>query len=101
MIASLIRRYKAWRKRRYWAARHLQFLQNMISDDWRWLASDPTCDALTTRYKRAASSSWYELEHESPSVFRQRLGEIAPRPDAPKGQIKDLSSNGGREGVCR
>jgi len=92
MITSLIQRYKSWRKRRYWAARHMEFLRNMILEDWRWLAANPTCDALTTRYKRAASSSWYELEHESSSAFRQRLGEIAPRPDAPTSQINPGSA---------
>jgi hypothetical protein len=70
---TMIEKFKAWRKRRYWAARHLEFLRNMINEDWRWLASDPTCDALTTRYKRAASASWYELEHESPDRFRRKI----------------------------
>lgn len=99
MIASLIQRYKAWRKRRYWAARHMQFLQNMISEDWRWLAANPVCDALTTRYKRAASASWYELEHETPSVFRQRLSEIARGNDAPTSQI-NLDSPSANKGAA-
>ena len=83
----LIKRFQAWRKRRYWEARHLRFLRLMINEDWRWLAHSELADQLTTRYKRAASESWYELEHESSDAFRRRVG-LTPNygHDAPAGQ---------------
>ena len=71
---NLIERYKAWRKRRRWKALHLEFLKNMINDDYRWLAHDPVARKLTERYERATSSNWYEIEHESVSDFRTRSG---------------------------
>lgn len=66
--------YKAWRKRRYWKARHLEFLRAMIDDDYRWLAHEPLARKLADRYKRAASNNWYTLSHEPISDFRTRLG---------------------------
>lgn len=74
-----VRRLRAWwqerARKRYWTPeRQLEYLRIMILEDWRWLAHDKIADALTTRYKRACSASWYTLEHEPSSAFRRRVG---------------------------
>ena len=69
-MKRLLVKFKAWRKRRYWAARHLAFLQGMIREDWRWLASVPGAEPFLDRYHRAASESWHQLVHQSAHQFR-------------------------------
>ena len=71
---NLLQRYKAWRKRRYWARLQLEHLRNLISSDWRWLAHDPVARELTDRYMRALRDDWYTLSHEGPDTFRRRIG---------------------------
>lgn len=78
-VQGLVRRtveaLRAWRRRRYWTAeRQLEHLRVMVMDDWRWLAHDPVADAMATRYKRALSQSWYQLQHEDAETFRRRIG---------------------------
>lgn len=70
---SLIERFKAWRKRRYWAARHMEFVHNMVLLDWRWLANIQVADLLTERYRLAMHSEWYTKVHEPIEEFRARL----------------------------
>ena len=70
---SAIQRFKAWRKRRYWASQHLEFLRKMIREDWRWLANEPVVHSIIERHHRAASTSWYELAHQGPIEFRESL----------------------------
>lgn len=76
-MKALIAKYKAWRKRRYWAARHLEFLQNMIREDWRWLANTPGAEPFIDRYHRAACAGWYQLAHQSSEEFRASLEKSA------------------------
>ena len=76
-MKALIAKYKAWRERRYWAARHLEFLQAMIREDWRWLASTPGAGPFIERYHRAACSGWYQLAHQSSGDFRATLEKAA------------------------
>jgi hypothetical protein len=70
---GLIARFKAWRERRYWQRRHMEFVRNMVSDDWRWLGANPIADALTTRYRAALKDDWYQRQHEPVDRFRDRL----------------------------
>lgn len=71
---NILQRYKAWRKRRYWARLQLEHLAAMIRSDWRWLAHDPVARELTDRYVRALRDDWYTLPHEDSCAFRTRLG---------------------------
>jgi len=77
---SLIAKYRAWRKRRYWQKQQMEHLRTLILSDWRWLANDATANALTTRYKNALSESWYTLEFEPSDLLRHRLGLDPHRP---------------------
>lgn len=69
-----IAQFKAWRERRYWAKRHLDFIRTRVLEDWRWMACDPIAEALTDRYKKITSVNWYRLDHEPIDVLRHRLG---------------------------
>ncbi len=73
-MIDLIARIKAWRKRRYWHRLHLEFLRTMINEDWRWLGVHPIGMEITNRYHKAASESWYMLDHEPIDQFRRRIG---------------------------
>lgn len=74
----MLTKFKEWRKRRYWARMHTEWLRTFVACDDRWLASDPVASAIMARYKAAISENWYELQHEDISVFRQRIG-LDPR----------------------
>ncbi len=80
----IIERFKAWRERRYWQARHLEFVANMMRTDHRWLAGNQVADALTTRYVRAMGSDWYCLEHEPVERFRETLRKLSNLTDEQK-----------------
>lgn len=69
-----IQRFKAWRKRRYWEKRHMEFIRTTVMQDWRWLAGDPVARAITDRYEKVTSRDWYKLEHEPIDQFRRRIG---------------------------
>ena len=72
---SLIERFKAWRKRRYWTPeRQLENLRIMVMGDHRYLAHDKTADALTERYLAALAPDWYQRVHVDPWHFRQSIG---------------------------
>ncbi|WP_431509791.1 hypothetical protein [Variovorax sp. DAIF25] len=73
-MRELITRFKAWRERRYWQKRHLQFIRKNVMLDWRWLAVDPVGKAITDRYEKLTASDWYKLDHEPIEQFRKRIG---------------------------
>lgn len=70
---NLIARFKAWREKRYWEKRQLEFLRTMIQQDVRWLSLHPISKELTERYLKAVSPDYYKLEHEEISKFRLRI----------------------------
>jgi hypothetical protein len=73
-VKNLIARFKAWRQRRYWKKRHLQFIRTMVLQDWRWLSVDPVGKEITDRYKKITASDWHKLDHEPIEQFRKRIG---------------------------
>lgn len=73
-MKSLIARFKAWRQRRYWQKRHLEFIRTMVLSDLRWLSVDPAGRAITERYEKLTAADWYELDHEPIEQFRKRIG---------------------------
>lgn len=52
----------------------VQHLRNLIDGDHRWLAHDPSADALTTRRRAALAADWRSVVHESSSKFCARIG---------------------------
>lgn len=72
---NLIQKFKAWRKDRYWAARHKEFIRRMVLNDLRWLSVDPTCREIMERYEKITSHFWYKISHEDISNFRRRIGK--------------------------
>ena len=46
----------------------------MLWQDHRWLASDKTADALTSRYLDILKDDWYKIQFEDVSKLRDRLG---------------------------
>ena len=73
-MKTLIARFKAWRQRRYWQKRHLEFIRTMVLSDLRWLSVDPAGRAITERYEKLTASDWYKLDHEPIEHFRKRIG---------------------------
>ena len=82
-MKNLIARFKAWRKRRYWQKRHLEFIRTMVLSDLRWLSVDPAGRAITERYEKLTASDWYKLDHEPIEQFRKRIG-MCPHEKEPK-----------------
>lgn len=81
---KLLQYFKAWRERRYWQRRHVDFVRRMVNDDWRWLAANPIADALTTRYRAALSPDWFKHQHQQVSDFRERLRALPNLTDEQK-----------------
>lgn len=77
MLSGLLSRFKAWRKRRYWQRRHIEFVRTMVQQDHRWLAEFAVADELTNRYLAALSDTWYQTNFEDVSQFRERLRQSA------------------------
>ncbi|WP_371435906.1 hypothetical protein [Polaromonas sp.] len=73
-MKNLIARFQAWRKRRYWQKRHLEFIRTIVLSDLRWLSVDPAGRAITERYEKLTAPDWYELDHEPIEQFRKRIG---------------------------
>lgn len=73
-MKTLLYRFKAWRKRRYWQSLQFEHLSQMIRSDARWLAHDPVARALTERYEAALRDDWYTVAHEGPDAFRRKTG---------------------------
>lgn len=73
---SLIADFKAWRKRRYWAARRVEFIRTQVLQDMRWLSGcdDPVAEAIMERYEAITSAHWYQRDHEPIDQFRRRIG---------------------------
>jgi hypothetical protein len=71
---NLIDQFKAWRKRRYWAQQHMDFVKRMVREDWRWLGTDHIANEMATRYLYATEDDWYSIAHEPIDKFRTRLG---------------------------
>jgi hypothetical protein len=71
---SLIARLKAWRERRYWQKRHLNFLRNMIRTDHQWLRADWRGGILLERYEKMLSTDWHKHDYEDIDDLRKRLG---------------------------
>lgn len=70
---GLQERYKLWKKRRFWAKRQTEHLLIMLSQDQRWMASNPIVAALTERYIRALGVDWYKEMFESSDKLRTKL----------------------------
>lgn len=73
-MRGLIERYKAWRKRRYWKRRHLDFIRAVISQDARWLSVNPQGKMLLDRYEKLVSDNWYAYPFTEIGRFRRELG---------------------------
>lgn len=73
-MRALIERYKEWRKRRYWANRHLEFIRVMIGQDARWLSAHPQGALLMARYEKMIREDWYTIPFQEISRFRQDIG---------------------------
>lgn len=74
-MKALIARFKAWRTRRYWAARHLEFIRTQVLQDLRWLSVDPVGEAIMERYEGITDRlHWYSANHEPIDQFRRRIG---------------------------
>lgn len=71
---NFIERFKAWRERRYWAARHLVHIRAVVMTDWRWLCVHPAGKILTDRYEQITSRDWYKHPVEPIDALRRRLG---------------------------
>jgi len=82
-VKTLIARFKAWRQRRYWQKRHLEFIRTMVLSDLRWLSVDPAGRAITERYEKLTAADWYKLDHEPIEKFRKRIG-MCPHEKEPK-----------------
>lgn len=73
-LKSLLDRYRAWRKRRYWEKRHMDFIRAVISNDARWLSVHPQGRLLLDRYEKLVSQNWYTYPFRDISRFREDLG---------------------------
>jgi hypothetical protein len=82
-MMQLIERFKAWRKRRYWEKRHIDFIRAVISEDARWLSAHPQGSMLLDRYEKLVSHNWYAHAFTDISRFREQLGWC---PHKPKGE---------------
>lgn len=91
---NLIERFKAWRERRYWAARHLHHIRSVIMLDWRWLCVHPAGRILTDRYEKLTARDWYRHSLEDVGALRRRLGwdphEAAPEHPVDNSDLRAL-----------
>ena len=70
---NILQRFKAWRTRRFWKARHIEFLRTMAANDWRWLAGVPIANMLAERYYAATSDGWHAHQFTPVDKFRDEL----------------------------
>ena len=73
-MRNLLNKYNEWKTKRYWKKRQLEYLKTILWQDHRWLASDKTADALTSRYLDILKDDWYKIQFEDVSKLRDRLG---------------------------
>ncbi len=76
-LLAIRRASHEWALRRIWTQeRQIAHLRSLLLADHRWLASDKTADALTSRYLAALAPNWYKRSHEDVAQLRSRLGLV-------------------------
>jgi hypothetical protein len=75
----MIKKFLAWRERKYWERVQFEHLRSMIQEDYQWVGlKHPVANLLTKRYHAAISKNWQSLVHVSSSTLRDQIAEAAP-----------------------
>ncbi len=74
------------------AHEQIEYLAALMAEDSRWLASNPTAEALHDRYLRLVSYNWRKVNVESIGALRARLDR--QRETLVKAERMDLKHSG-------